>query len=285
MKPLDCDFDIDVGLRFEVAKDDYPDPVEVKQWVYDALDGHTKKVEMRRPCVTVFYQSGDEPRYHVDLAVYSSADANADGKTYLAKGKEGSLPENRLWEEADPDGLVAVLTGKFSGDAWEQFRRCLRYLKRWKDTKFTSNGNAAPVGIGITLAANNWFSPKSKVVDAFAAKTCPDDLGALLDFVDAMCRRFSQVFRDGEWADRLVVELPVAPYNDVFEKMTNKQMADLEENLQKLSGILNEALKEADPVVACKKLQKAFGQDFPVPEKNETGQKRGKPIIASSHSG
>ena len=43
--PLDSDFDIDVGVSFEVKKDDYSDPVEVKKWVFDALNGHTKKVE------------------------------------------------------------------------------------------------------------------------------------------------------------------------------------------------------------------------------------------------
>ena len=45
--PLDGDYDIDVGVSFNVSKDDYPNPVVVKEWVYDALSGHTKKVEMR----------------------------------------------------------------------------------------------------------------------------------------------------------------------------------------------------------------------------------------------
>src|SRR4051812_7008120 len=33
IKPVNRDFDIDVGLRFEIRKDRY-DPVEVKRWVY-----------------------------------------------------------------------------------------------------------------------------------------------------------------------------------------------------------------------------------------------------------
>src|SRR6266849_3600286 len=40
-KPLDRDYDIDVGVCFEIAKADY-DPVEVKEWVYDALKDHTQ---------------------------------------------------------------------------------------------------------------------------------------------------------------------------------------------------------------------------------------------------
>jgi hypothetical protein len=284
VKPLTGDFDIDVGLLFEVDRDEYPDPVEVKEWVFDALDGHTKKVEMRRPCVTVFYQSGEEPLYHVDLAVYSAASSNSDNKTCLGRGKQGSLPENRIWEEADPDGLITVLTGKYSGDDWEQFRRCLRYLKRWKDLKFPTDGNAAPVGIGLTISAYYWFYPKQKVVDAYAGKRRADDLGALLDFVDAMCRNFKLVFRDGEWVDRLEAKLPVVPYNDVFEKMSDQYMAQFKEKLQKLARVLDEASKEADPVKACTKLQKVFGDDFPVPEKDDTGEARGPAIITSSQS-
>lgn len=55
IKPDDGDYDIDVGLRFAISRSDYPDPLTVKQWVFDALDGHTKKVEIRRSCVTVTY--------------------------------------------------------------------------------------------------------------------------------------------------------------------------------------------------------------------------------------
>lgn len=284
VKPLDGDFDIDVGLLFEVDRQNYPDPVEVKKWVFDALDGHTMKVEMRRPCITVFYQSGDEPLYHVDLALYSAASSNFDNKTCLGKGMKGSLPENRIWEEADPDGLIIKLTGKYSGEDWEQFRRCLRYLKRWKDLKFSTDGNAAPVGIGLTISAYEWFNPKYKVVDAFAGRTCPDDLGTLLDLVDAMCRNFKSVFRDGKWVDRLEVKLLVVPYNDLFEKMSDQYMTQFKEKLQKVAEILDEALKETDPVEACKKLQKIFGDDFPVPEKDDTGEERGSAIISSSHS-
>lgn len=284
VKPLTGDFDIDVGLLFEVDRKDHPDPVEVKQWVFEALDGHTKKVEVRRPCVTVFYQSGDDPLYHVDLAVYSAAESNSDRKTCLGKGKQASLPENRFWEEADPDGLIRVLAGKFSGDDWEQFRRCLRYLKRWKDLKFPADGNAAPVGVGLTVAGYNWFYPKQKVVDAYASKTCADDLGALLNFVGAMHLNFQSVLRDDELVDRLEAKLPVVPYNDVFERMSKQHMVQFKEKLQKLASALEEASKEADPVEACKTLQKFFGDDFPVPKKDDTGEKRGPAIITSSHS-
>jgi hypothetical protein len=284
VKPLNGDYDIDVGLKFNISKDDKPDAVEVKQWVLDALDGHTKKVEMRRSCVTVFYQSGDEPLYHVDLAIYSDAEANADRKDYFGKGKQNSQPENRIWEEADPDGLVTLLTGRFSGDDWEQFRRCIRYLKRWKDLKFPAEGNAAPVGIGITVAGYNWFHPKMRTVDAFAGKTSPDDMAALIEFVNTMHCNFTSVYKDGETAERLVVNLPVVPYNDVFEKMSNKQMDVLKEKLGKLLETLKEAASEPDPVETCKRFRKVFGDDFPIPDKDDTGDERGPAIITGSGS-
>lgn len=49
--PLEGDYDIDQGLYFMVSTDSYPDPVVLKKRVYEALDGHTSRVEVRRPCV------------------------------------------------------------------------------------------------------------------------------------------------------------------------------------------------------------------------------------------
>lgn len=285
VKPLDDDYDIDVGIRFELSTDEEPDPVTVKEWVFDALEGHTKKVELRHPCVTVFYQSAGEPLYHVDLAVYSGRSANSDGLDYLAKGKPNSLSENRVWEEADPDGLVEAVSNRFSGEGWEQFRRCVRYLKRWKDLKFPSDGNSAPVGIGITLAAYYWFSPAFRVVDQFSGKAAPCDLEALEGFVSSVCQNFKMVYHEGEWTERLAVQLPVIPRNDVLEKMTNKQMKLFKARIETLKEAIETARDEVDPVMACQALNKVFGNDFPIPEKDDTGDKRAPAIIASSGSG
>lgn len=285
IKPLDGDYDIDVGIRFQIGTEEEPEPVVVKEWVYEALEGHTNKVEIRRPCVTVFYQSGDEPLYHVDLAVYSDSSANSDGFDYLAKGKQSSLPETRVWERADPDGLVGIIESKHSGRDWDQFRRCIRYLKRWKDLKFSVEGNSAPVGIGITLAAYYWFNPVCSVVDRFSGKTSPNDLEALHELVTLICRNFNKVFHDGEWAERLVVALPVVPGTDTFDRMSNAQMDAFRKKVDTLNGALAKAREEVDPVEACTILRGVFGADFPVPDRDETGAKRAPAIIASSHSG
>lgn len=272
--PLDSDYDIDVGVSFNVSKDDYPDPVEVKEWVYDALNGHTKKVDMRRPCVTVFYQKGDEPVYHVDLAVYSDESCNSDGKKYLAKGKLNSSDDNKYWEVSEPQKLADTVGNRHSGDDKKQFVRVIRYLKRWKDFKFSSNGNAAPIGIGLTIAAYNWFSP-NKTTDNVANTSKYNDLQATRGVVSGMLNNFS---------DRLRVYLPVEPYSELFEKMTDNQMTSLKEKLEDLLEALDSAIGEVDPVKACEALKKVFGDDFPVPEKPDTGEKKGRAISTASAS-
>jgi hypothetical protein len=181
--------------------------------------------------------------------------------------------------------LISLIGSHFddAGDR-RQFRRSIRYLKRWKDKRFPSEGNAAPIGIGITVAAYYWFTPERPLLDPFANARQDDDLRALTSFVNAMLQRFTTVDHDGEMAERLRVRLPVRPQNDVFEKMTNHQMSDFAEKLESLQQTLNEAIDEVDPVEACENLQSQFGEDFHVPEASETAQRRRRAIVSSGTS-
>lgn len=275
--PLDSDYDIDVGLSFKVKKDDYPDPVVVKQWVYDSLNVHPhKKVDMKRPCVTVVYQKDDEPVYHVDLAVYSDESCNADGKKYLARGKLTSSNDNRSWEVSDPKGLMDTVGKKYSDDDKKQFVRVIRYLKRWKDHNFSTNGNAAPIGIGLTIAAYKWFAPNKPLLDKIANVYKYNDLQATKTVVKGMLDNFG---------DRLKVYLPVEPYSELFAKMTDTQMTDLKTKLEDLLEALESAIDEVAPEDACKTLKMVFGKDFPVPEKKETARVTGPAIASSNNSG
>lgn len=282
--PFNGHYDIDTGIRFKIRKDDYPDPVDVKLWVYNALKNYTNWVEIRRSCVTVFYQQDGEPIYHVDLAIYSDQGCNLDGKMYLAKGKLNSAVEHRFWQESDPLALIQLIKNHFPDrEDDKQFRRIIRYLKRWKDVKFSSDGNAAPIGVGITVAAYHWFNPVYSR-DSFTNKRNDDDLEALSRFVKAMLTKFQNVSFKGSIVKRLIVELPVSPYCDLFEKMTDNQMADFQDKLEILLEAIGEAQQKADPVEACKILQKQFGDDFPVPSREDTAQKRPPAIISSSAS-
>jgi hypothetical protein len=66
--------------------------------------------------------------------------------------------------------------------------------------------------------------------------------------------------------------------------MSNGQMTNFKEKLESLHQVLKETIEEADPTEACKLLQKQFGDDFPVPEKKDTAEKRSKAIVSSSAS-
>lgn len=279
IKPINGDYDIDQGLYFSISINDYSDPVVLKDRVYEALYGHTKDVKIRRPCVTVYYQKSGEHVYHVDIAIYSDADSNSDGKTYLATGKTNSASENRKWVVNEPATLAKKLNDKFSGNDRKQFRRILRYLKRWKDFNFNKEGFAAPRGISITVAAYYWFSPEYK--DVFSGKM--NDLLALKKLVKAMLDNFQQV----QWGSsnrRLVVKLLVEPENDLFGKMTDTHMKSFEQNLKDLYDNLSKAENDIDPVTACQLLQdKAFGPDFPVPAKSQTAQRASTTGIVGTH--
>ena len=74
--------------------------------------------------------------------VYEDKD-DSDSQLYLARGKNRDSEET-CWEKSDPVGLVEYVNDKYKGDDnkedREQFRRVVRYIKRWKNKKFSSSG-------------------------------------------------------------------------------------------------------------------------------------------------
>ena len=272
--PRDGNYDIDVGLIFDCKRDKYSDPVTLKKKVRDALDTHVRTVLIRRPCVTVNYLRNSEPEYHVDLAIYVKRD---DDLLDIAKGKENSSTENRVWETSDPKGLTKTIREAFT-DAKElaQYRRCIRYLKRWRDVQFSSGG--APLSIALTVAAKRWFKP------VFETSGKSSDLLALLDWVTSILGQFQATVTDEGYYQRLKVMLPVTPYNDLMEGMTKLQMETFKEKLEALKTALTEAYDEDLPEDACKLLTKQFGEDFKVPEKSATAKSVAAPVIGTGNS-
>lgn len=260
IKPKDGDYDIDVGLKFNLNKDDY-DPITVKKWVRDALRGHTKSVEIRRSCVTVTYQQQGEALYHVDFAVYAAN--NSDNELYIAKGKENSNDENRFWEISCPIELLKTLKSKYEGDDRAQFRRIIRYLKKWKDVNFSTDGNSAPTGISLTVLAYDLFNVE-KEIDPITYKITYDDFAALYNLVKSISSKFTYAERNEEYCYAISAKLPVKPGNDLFEKMTNKQMDSFYEKIHSLASVLEEVKNYSNRKEACTKLAKVFGDDFPV---------------------
>lgn len=257
INPKDENYDIDEGLIFDTHSDAYEDPVELKKLVRDALSSGNRIVSIRRPCVTVEYLKDGEVDYHVDLAIYVKRED--DDCLDIAKGKENSGEEFRVWEISDPKGLIDEINNRFDdADDRAQMRRCIRYLKRWRDQKLPSG---KPFSIALTCAVNNWFQPSK---DIFTSKY--DDLEALVVFADDLINQFDE----NEW---LTINLPVEPYDDLNEKMTENQMETLKERLEELKVALLEAQNEDLEEEACKTLSKQFGDEFPVPEKKDTANK------------
>lgn len=273
--PLDGNFDIDVGMIFDCDQHRYPDPVALKKKVRDAVDTNFRTVVIRRPCVTVNYINDGKTAYHVDLAVYSQ---DANGTLYLAKGKENSAEEHRIWERSDPKELTKLVCGAFEdSEKLAQFRRCIRYLKRWRQWQFSGPG--APISIALTVAALKWFQP------SFGTSSKPVDLLAMLSWVQAMLDNFTNEYReDGGWHMRLNVSLPVAPYNDLMAKRTAVQMKDFRERLESLRDALQKAYDDELPEDACKVLKKQFGDDFKVPEKSDTAKVVAPAVISTGTS-
>lgn len=270
--PLNGNYDIDVGLIFDCKRDKYADPVELKKIVRDALSNGNRTVDIRRPCVTVTYMRDGTPIYHVDLAIYVKRD---DSYLDLAMGKENSDAEKRYWQVSDPKTLTSKITGRFSDDDAAQYRRCIRALKRWRCEKFSTGG---PLSIAITTAAHQWFQPAKSVSGKYL------DLIALKNLTATMLVQFSDTEHDGEIANRLKVYLPVTPNNDLMAGMTNIQMSDFKGKLKALNDALKSAEAEELPEVACATLQKHFGDDFPVPDKNETAKSVKAPYISTGAS-
>ena len=255
--PKDGNYDIDEGLIFDCSRDDYEDPVELKQMVRNALASGNRTVRIRRPCVTVEYLKNGEVDYHVDLAIY----VKRSGETTLdlAKGKEFSESGRRVWEKSDPKGLIDKTRNRFiDKDDKAQMRRCVRYLKRWRDHKIASG---KPFSIALTCAVYHWLQPSK---DLFGSEY--KDLDALISFVEAMIACF-----DGNgW---LTINLPVEPYGDLNSKMTESQMQTFKEKLEDLRDALRTAQNEDLEDEACKLLEKQFGDEFPVPDKKDTARK------------
>lgn len=236
-------FDLDMGLVLQCRRTDLPEPIEAKQDVRDALRHGSRRVRIRRSCVTVEYTDTGLGDFHVDLAVYVQ---EPDGKLYLAKGKEHSDPKYVFWEPAAPEELTRLLNSRGTGAELAQFRRCVRYLKRWKQVGFETR---MPHSIALTIAAHRWFKPK---VHGFW-KDSPDDLQALLHLMTGMLTSVE--------GGRLQVLLPVGPGTDLMERLTAMQMQRFLDKLSTTRDVLARAAA-AQPETALAELGVFFGSDF-----------------------
>ena len=274
----DGDYDLDRGLVVEVDRHS-TSPKKIKEIIYNALVSEfgNDNVKVKNPCITVAFP---KERVHIDVAVYCSEFDDY----FLARGKLNSTEDNIKWEEAEPKELTDRINNALeSSSDREQFRRIVRYLKRWKDLKFKNQDNR-PTGIGISVFAIEKFVV-SKKVDYLSRNTTYNDVLALKNFVRTMIDSFADTY-DVErslYYPRLKVVLPVKPHTDVYERVSNIQMEDFKNKLLKLEAALTDAIETSDLNEATKILNKQFGDDFPIVEQKETAENFGSRAIISDY--
>lgn len=198
---------------------------------------------------------------------------------YIAKGIS-SNQDSIKWEKADPKGLVDYINNAIvKGEQRDQFRRIIRYIKKWRNRRFSNFGHISPASIGLTLMTIDNFSYNSN-----------DDLRSLIDVAHYINNKFHYVGKEnGRDLYRIELSLPYQLSfdfpNDVFEKMTDNQMTDFKDKITKFSKDLEEARNEIDEYDQYKKLNKIFGDDFEIPEEKNAAKNQINYIPSSSSSG
>lgn len=283
IKPENCEeYDIDVALFFNANKSEY-NPIDLKIKIQDILKNHTEYgAEIKNPCVTVTYKKNNQAAYHVDLVIYTYDDKDSpiNNRLYIAKGKNEDI-DLQSWEIADPKGLVNYVNNKFEkSEEKNQFRRVVRYLKKWRNKNILNIGHESPCSVGLTLLTCDYFKYYED-----------DDLGAFINVVDEICNSFTYVgeSENGRNLYRIFKALPndldFELLSDVFTKMSDIQMTNFKDKLDILNKNLEEVRDEIDEMEQYKKLNKIFGDDFEVPGINETAKNQIDFIPNSSASG
>jgi hypothetical protein len=264
------EYDIDVGLRFSFDESEYA-PATVRGWVFEAVDGHTEKVEEKPSCIRVVYADG----YHVDLVCYAWWDDDHDQEQHRL------AHESKGWRAADPPGLVQHVKDarepfadtSDTATQTDQFRRIVRYLKRWNDHAMPFESKDKPAGIALVLLTKEHLSNPRTSWDGTS-----DDRAAL-----------EQVAQAAENAvGRISIAKPTPEYEDLFGGISDKGMTSLKKRFGELRQALVDAKNAPDVQTACKRLREVFGEDFPCPDpddgKKQEAKKTSAPAVISSAS-
>lgn len=259
-----AEFDIDVGLRFDFAEQDYS-ATEVRRWVFEAVDGHTETVEEKGSCIRVTYKDG----YHVDLVSYAWWDDPYGGEQHrLAHKTKG-------WRPADPPALVEhvkKISDSFKNTedkktGTDQFRRVVRELKRWNDVAILGESPNKPSGLALLLLAKKYMPVTVQSWDGVS-----DDLAAIRQIAANAAAE----------SGRLTAYKPTPEGEDLLGGLTEGAMDSLKKRFGRLRDVADEAAGHPDPRKACMLLSEIFGHDFPIPPSTETGRKTLGPAVVPS---
>ena len=272
--PISGDYDIDRALVIEAgtAPDD---PVVPKKKTLDVLeDRGFKNAKIKKPCVTADYANDN---VHIDFIIYKRSGSGH----YLAVGKQNSDESNREWSAADPHGLIDWVNddnsawGADAKAALAQFRRLVRYLKRWRDVQFSETVAARIFSIGLTVMV------KESHVSSFSTEGARQDLQSLRKTVEAILA--SGYFAEEQAGHyRVRVDLPKEPWRDIFHGSSLDTGTQLYNKLTRLKDKLAEAEGSSDEREQCQILNALFGDDFEVPEPPKGSSKTIKATYASA---
>lgn len=274
--PLEGDYDIDRALV--VDSENAPEnPVDPKKETLEVLKNRGfKNAKIKKPCVTADYAADN---VHIDLVIYKKSNQ----QHFLAVGKKNSDENNREWSGADPLGLIDWINddSDYGEDAEEirgQFRRLVRYLKRWRDVQFSQAVAAKVFSIGLTVMA------KERLSWSFSTEGASQDLVALRKTVEAIlswCYFQPEEYpQDGKY--RVSVSLPKEPWRDIFDGSSVDTGTQLYNKLTYLKNKLLEVEGLSDERKQCEILNKLFGEDFGVPNPPTGGKKTKKAVYATS---
>jgi len=231
VNPIDGEYDIDDGVYLQnigTMKDEWPMPQTVHEWIYNAVEGHTKEDPLdKRTCIRVVYSG----QYHIDLPIYGIY----NNEYYLAeRGKRG-------WNVSDPKILRNWFMGQLKENG-EQLRTIVKYLKAWADYQAKTKQLTLPSGLVLSVL----------VVESYTLRNRDD-------------AAFGRTVRDiyQRVSDELVVYNPVDRAEILTEHLTDQQKEDFIKLILRLMGSANEALGQQNKKEACKIWRKEFGDRFP----------------------
>ena len=272
--PISGDHDVDRALviEHETAPEN---PVVPKKKTLDVLEGRGfKNAKIKKPCVTADYASDN---VHIDFIIYK----RWGDQHYLAVGKENSDENNREWSAADPHGLTDWInddSGYWEADAKDvlaQFRRLVRYLKRWRDVQFSETVAAKIFSIGLTVMV------KESLVSSFSTEGARQDLLALRKTVEAILA--AGYFREEQAGRyRVRVHLPKEPWRDIFHDSSLDTGTQLYNKLSRLKDKLGEVEGLSDERKQCQILNALFGDDFEIPEPPKGSSRTTKATYSSA---
>ena len=258
------DYDIDVGLDFNIKSSDY-NAEDVRKWVYDAIQKHTNTVQSKGPCIRVIYQVG----FHVDLVCYARYKNNDQIENFQLAHKNGSwVVSNPKKIKAHIQKARAPFTGTKDSSGSDQMQRVVRYLKRWNDLAVPKASDDKPIGLAILLYC----------IEALKSPACDsqgysDDLQALVYISDQV--------KDSV---RISVNKPDTQ-EDVFCKISDTGMKNLISRFKELHNNLLKVRNSDRLEDACKIMKGQFGDDFPLDKNNENKDIKKASLVAAAASG